>query len=103
MSETTKPAAPRKSEQTTAPIDPVDLPEVIAVDPAPRGGPDRHPAITQEHPQGLPPNKDINVHQLTVRVRAKVGQNYEWLAKGHGEPKISQDTVRRALRALREL
>ena len=60
-------------------------------------------AITQEHPQGLPPNKDINVHQLTVRVRAKVGQNYEWLAKGHGEPKISQDTVRRALRALREL
>ena len=60
-------------------------------------------AITQEFPQGLPPNKDINVHLLTVRVRAKVGQNYEWLAKGHGEPKISQDTVRRALRALREL
>jgi hypothetical protein len=51
MSETTKPAAPRKSEQTTTPIDPVDLPEVIAVDPAPRGGPDQHPAITQEHPE----------------------------------------------------
>jgi hypothetical protein len=58
-------------------------------------------AITKEYPQELPPL--TNVPQLTKKVRKTVSENYEWLAKGHRKPKISQDTVRRALRALRKL
>jgi hypothetical protein len=57
-------------------------------------------AITKEFPRGLPPAEDINVRQLTKKVRVTVGQNQEWQAKGNEKP-INQDTVRRALRALR--
>jgi hypothetical protein len=58
-------------------------------------------AITREYPWELPPLTDVR--NLTKKVRETVSENYEWLAKGHDKPKISQDTVRRALRALRKL
>jgi hypothetical protein len=57
-------------------------------------------AITKEFPRQLPPLKDVP--KLTRKVRATLAQSPEWLAKGYDKP-VSQDTVRRALQALRKL